>query len=299
MPIIIPKDIPAFSILKEENIFVMARARAITQDIRPIEIAIVNLMPTKVETETQLLRLLSNSPLQINVTFINTATHESKNVSKSHLDKFYKTFDEIKDRKFDGMIVTGAPVEHMPFEEVDYWKELTQIFDFADKNVTSTIYICWGAQAGLYYHYGIQKHPLDEKLFGIFSHKKCAIDPLLKGVDDNFYIPHSRHTKVLDEDIYACKDLEVLASSVEAGCSILKSKDNKKIFLTGHSEYDRDTLKNEYLRDKNKGLDIKPPKNYFVDDSLTSVDMKWISTANLLYTNWLNYYVYQVTPFEL
>lgn len=299
MPIIIPKDIPAFSILKEENIFVMARARAITQDIRPIEIAIVNLMPTKVETETQLLRLLSNSPLQINVTFINTATHESKNVSKSHLDKFYKTFDEIKDRKFDGMIVTGAPVEHMPFEEVDYWKELTQIFDFADKNVTSTIYICWGAQAGLYYHYGIQKHPLDEKLFGIFSHKKCDIDPLLKGVDDNFYIPHSRHTKVLDEDIYACKDLEVLASSVEAGCSILKSKDNKKIFLTGHSEYDRDTLKNEYLRDKNKGLDIKPPKNYFVDDSLTSVDMKWISTANLLYTNWLNYYVYQVTPFEL
>lgn len=299
MPIIIPKDIPAFSILKEENIFVMARARAITQDIRPIEIAIVNLMPTKVETETQLLRLLSNSPLQINVTFINTATHESKNVSKSHLDKFYKTFDEIKDRKFDGMIVTGAPVEHMPFEEVDYWKELTQIFDFADKNVTSTIYICWGAQAGLYYHYGIQKHPLDEKLFGIFSHKKCAIDPLLKGVDDNFYIPHSRHTKVFDEDIYACKDLEVLASSVEAGCSILKSKDNKKIFLTGHSEYDRDTLKNEYLRDKNKGLDIKPPKNYFVDDSLTSVDMKWISTANLLYTNWLNYYVYQVTPFEL
>lgn len=299
MPIIIPKDIPAFSILKEENIFVMARARAITQDIRPIEIAIVNLMPTKVETETQLLRLLSNSPLQINVTFINTATHESKNVSKSHLDKFYKTFDEIKDRKFDGMIVTGAPVEHMPFEEVDYWKELTQIFDFADKNVTSTIYICWGAQAGLYYHYGIQKHPLDEKLFGIFSHKKCAIDPLLKGVDDNFYIPHSRHTKVLDEDIYACKDLEVLASSVEAGCSILKSKDNKKIFLTGHSEYDRDTLKNEYLRDKNKGLDIKPPKNYFVDDSLTLVDMKWISTANLLYTNWLNYYVYQVTPFEL
>lgn len=299
MPIIIPKDIPAFSILKEENIFVMARARAITQDIRPIEIAIVNLMPTKVETETQLLRLLSNSPLQINVTFINTATHESKNVSKSHLDKFYKTFDEIKDRKFDGMIVTGAPVEHMPFEEVDYWKELTQIFDFADKNVTSTIYICWGAQAGLYYYYGIQKHPLDEKLFGIFSHKKCAIDPLLKGVDDNFYIPHSRHTKVLDEDIYACKDLEVLASSVEAGCSILKSKDNKKIFLTGHSEYDRDTLKNEYLRDKNKGLDIKPPKNYFVDDSLTLVDMKWISTANLLYTNWLNYYVYQVTPFEL
>ncbi len=299
MPIIIPKDIPAFSILKEENIFVMARARAITQDIRPIEIAIVNLMPTKVETETQLLRLLSNSPLQINVTLINTATHESKNVSKSHLDKFYKTFDEIKDRKFDGMIVTGAPVEHMPFEDVDYWKELTQIFDFADKNVTSTIYICWGAQAGLYYHYGIQKHPLDEKLFGIFSHKKCAIDPLLKGVDDNFYIPHSRHTKVFDEDIYACKDLEVLASSVDAGCSILKSKDNKKIFLTGHSEYDRDTLKNEYLRDKNKGLDIKPPKNYFVDDSLTSVDMKWISTANLLYTNWLNYYVYQVTPFEL
>ncbi len=299
MPIIIPKDIPAFSILKEENIFVMARARAITQDIRPIEIAIVNLMPTKVETETQLLRLLSNSPLQINVTFINTATHESKNVSKSHLDKFYKTFEEIKDKKFDGMIVTGAPVEHMPFEEVDYWKELTQIFDFADKNVTSTIYICWGAQAGLYYHYGIQKHPLSEKLFGIFSHKKCAIDPLLKGVDDNFYIPHSRHTKVFDEDIYACKDLEVLASSTEAGCSILKSKDNKKIFLTGHSEYDRDTLKNEYLRDKAKGLDIKPPKNYFVDDSLTSVDMKWISTANLLYTNWLNYYVYQVTPFEL
>lgn len=299
MPIIIPKDIPAFSILKQENIFVMARARAITQDIRPIEIAIVNLMPTKVETETQLLRLLSNSPLQINVTFVNTATHESKNTSKSHLDRFYKTFDEIKNNKFDGMIITGAPVESMPFEQVDYWAELTQIFDFAEKNVTSTIFICWGAQAGLYYHYGVQKYPLSEKLFGIFAHNKCVIDPLLKGIDDTFYIPHSRHTKVLDEDIKSCKDLQTLAYSSETGCAIIKSLDNKKIFFTGHSEYDRETLKTEYLRDKNKGLDIKPPKDYFINNSLDNIDMKWISTANLLYTNWLNYYVYQVTPFEL
>ena len=217
MPIIIPKDIPAFSILKEENIFVMARARAIQQDIRPIEIAIVNLMPTKVETETQLMRLLSNSPLQINVTLVNMASHESKNVSQTHLDRFYKTFDEIKEKHFDGMIITGAPVENIEFEMVDYWQELKDVMDYAETNVTSTIYICWGAQAGLYYHYGIKKHSLKSKLFGVFPHKKLVNDPLLKGSDDVFYIPHSRHTKINDADLLNCKDLEVLASSKQAG----------------------------------------------------------------------------------
>lgn len=298
MPIIIPKDIPAFSILKEENIFVMARARAIQQDIRPIEIAIVNLMPTKVETETQLMRLLSNSPLQINVTLVNMASHESKNVSQTHLDRFYKTFDEIKEKHFDGMIITGAPVENIEFEMVDYWQELKDVMDYAETNVTSTIYICWGAQAGLYYHYGIKKHSLKSKLFGVFPHKKLVNDPLLKGSDDVFYIPHSRHTKINDADLLNCKDLEVLASSKQAGCAIIKSKDNKKFFFTGHSEYDRDTLKKEYFRDVDKGLKIAPPENYFTDSSFTSVDMKWVSMANLIYTNWLNYYVYQVTPYE-
>lgn len=298
MPIIIPRDIPAYSILSEENIFVMARARAITQDIRPIEIAILNLMPTKVETETQLLRLLSNSPLQINVTLINTATYESKNTAKTHLDKFYKTFNEIKNNKFDGMIITGAPVESMDFENVDYWAELKDIMDFADKNVTSTIFICWGAQAGLYYHYGIKKHALSEKKFGIFPHTRKTADPLLKGADDVFYIPHSRHTEILDKDILSCPDLEVLAYGKDTGCAIIKSKDNKKFFFTGHSEYDRDTLKREYYRDVERGLKINPPKNYFTDETCTTVDMKWVGFANLLYTNWLNYYVYQVTPYD-
>ncbi|MGN0818864.1 MAG: homoserine O-succinyltransferase [Christensenellaceae bacterium] len=299
MPIIIPKDIPAFSVLKEENIFVMESVRAVTQDIRPIEIAVVNLMPTKIETETQLLRLLSNSPLQINTTFIKTATHESKNAPKSHLDKFYKTFDEVKNTHFDGMIITGAPVETLDFDKVDYWKELTTIMDYAKEFVTSTLFICWGAQAGLYYHYGIDKVLLKEKLFGVFSHRRVKVgDPLLKGADDVFYIPHSRHTQIDERALKKCEELEVLANSRIAGPSIIKSKDGRQIFILGHCEYDRDTLKNEYLRDIGKGLNIKKPVNYFSNDKTLEVNMKWAGFANILYTNWLNYYVYQVTPYK-
>ena len=300
MPIVISKDIPAYSALKAVNIFVMNDERAFTQDIRPLEIAILNLMPTKVETETQFMRLLSNSPLQVNITLVYTESYKSKNTAAAHLEKFYKKFEDIRDKHFDGMIITGAPVEVMPFEEVAYWEELTHIFDFADKNVTSTIYICWGAQAALYYHYGIQKHLLPEKLFGIFPHRKLIEqhDPLLKGIDDVFYIPHSRHTTVDIEDVRKIKDLVILSESEYTGLSIAKSRDNKKIFLTGHMEYDRDTLKKEYERDVAKGLPIRPPFNYFTDKSCSEVKVTWTSAANLFYTNWLNYYVYQVTPFK-
>ena len=300
MPIVLPKDIPAYSALLHENIFVMNDERAFTQDIRPLEIAILNLMPTKVETETQFMRLLSNSPLQVNVTLIYTESYKSKNTAAAHLERFYKRFDDIKDKHFDGMIITGAPVETLPFEEVAYWEELKKLFDFADKNVTSTIYICWGAQAALYYHYGIQKHLLPEKLFGIFPHRKLIEqhDPLLKGIDDVFYIPHSRHTTVDIEDVRKIKDLVILSESEYTGLSIAKSRDNKKIFLTGHMEYDRDTLKKEYERDVAKGLPIRPPFNYFTDKSCSEVKVTWTSAANLFYTNWLNYYVYQVTPFK-
>ena len=300
MPIVLPKDIPAYSALLQENIFVMNDERAFTQDIRPLEIAILNLMPTKVETETQFMRLLSNSPLQVNITLIYTESYKSKNTAAAHLERFYKRFEDIKDKHFDGMIITGAPVETMPFEEVAYWQELTHIFDFADRNVTSTIYICWGAQAALYYHYGIRKHLLPTKLFGVFPHKKCLEqhDPLLKGIDDVFYIPHSRHTTVWMEDVRRVQDLVVLSESEYAGLSIAKSKDNKQIFLTGHMEYDRDTLKKEYERDVARGLPVHPPYNYFTDDTFTSVRLTWSSAANLFYTNWLNYYVYQVTPFQ-
>ncbi len=300
MPIVISKDIPAYSALKSENIFVMSDERAFTQDIRPLEIAILNLMPTKVETETQFMRLLSNSPLQVNITLVYTESYKSKNTAAAHLEKFYKTFEEIKDKHFDGMIITGAPVETMPFEEVLYWDELKKIFDFADRNVTSTIYICWGAQAALYYHYGIEKYLLPEKLFGVFPHRKRIEqhDPLLKGIDDVFYIPHSRHTTVHLEDVEKVSDLIVLSESDATGLSIAKSKDNKKIFLTGHMEYDRDTLRREYERDVAKGLPIRPPYNYFTDETCTEVRVTWTSAANLFYTNWLNYYVYQVTPFK-
>lgn len=300
MPIVLPKDIPAYSALLQENIFVMNDERAFTQDIRPLEIAILNLMPTKVETETQFMRLLSNSPLQVNITLIYTESYKSKNTAAAHLERFYKKFEDIKNRHFDGMIITGAPVETMPFEEVAYWQELTKIFDFADRNVTSTIYICWGAQAALYYHYGIPKHLLPTKLFGVFPHKKFIDqhDPLLKGIDDVFYIPHSRHTTVKLEDVHRVRELVVLSESEYTGLSIAKSRDNKKIFLTGHMEYDRDTLKKEYERDVSKGLPIQPPYNYFTDDTCTDVRVTWTSAANLFYTNWLNYYVYQVTPFK-
>ena len=300
MPIVISRDIPAYAALKAENIFVMNDERAFTQDIRPLEIAILNLMPTKVETETQFMRLLSNSPLQVNITLVYTESYKSKNTAAAHLERFYKKFDDIKHKHFDGMIITGAPVETMPFEEVAYWKELTKIFDFADTHVTSTIYICWGAQAALYYHYGIQKYLLPTKLFGIFPHKKLIDqhDPLLKGIDDVFYIPHSRHTSVKLEDVKKVEDLVVLSESEYTGLSIAKSKDNKKIFLTGHMEYDRDTLKKEYERDVARGLPIHPPVNYFTDETCTDVRLTWSSAANLFYTNWLNYYVYQVTPFH-
>ena len=300
MPIVISKDIPAFSALKQENIFVMSDERAFTQDIRPLEIAILNLMPTKEETETQFMRLLSNSPLQVNVTLVYTESYKSKNTAAAHLERFYKRFEDIKNKHFDGMIITGAPVETMPFEEVAYWGELKKIFDFAEKNVTSTIYICWGAQAALYYYYGIEKHLLPTKLFGVFPHKKILDqhDPLLKGIDDVFYIPHSRHTTVYMEDVKKVSDLIVLSESEYTGLSIAKSRDNKKIFLTGHMEYDRYTLKKEYDRDVAKGLPIHPPFNYFTDSSCSEVKVMWTSAANLFYTNWLNYYVYQVTPFK-
>lgn len=297
MPIVIPKTLPAHDSLLNENIFVMDDERAHTQDIRPVEIAIVNLMPTKIETETQLLRLLSNTSLQVNITFIQMASHVSKNTSKSHMEKFYKTYEDIKDHKYDGMIITGAPVEHLAYEEVEYWEELKKVFDFAEKNVTSTIYICWAAQASLYYHYDIKKVSLNEKLFGIFKNKKLVkFEPLLNGIDDTFYVPHSRHTHIETKDILDNDDLIALAYSKEAGVSILKSKDNKKIFITGHIEYDKYTLKNEYERDLKKGLDIKAPENYFDGDD---VNVIWRSTAYIIYSNWLNYYVYQVTPYDL
>lgn len=300
MPIIIPSDLPAKDVLSKEKIFTMDTVRAMQQDIRPIEIAILNLMPTKIETETQLLRLLGNTPLQVNVTFIKMATHDSKNTSRDHLERFYEEHDKIRKKHFDGMIVTGAPVETIPFEDVDYWNELTKIIDWAQTNVTSTIYICWGAQAALYHLFKIEKRLLPKKLFGVFKTvSKYQHDMLLKGADDVFYIPHSRYTEARVDQIMACKELKVLATSEMAGISILKTQDNKSFFFTGHVEYDRDTLKKEYQRDLKKGFNIDKPYDYFIDDNDDGVDMKWKSTANLLFYNWLNYYVYQVTPYEI
>ena len=286
MPIIIPKDIPAYSTLSEENIFVMNHERAASQDIRPIEIAILNLMPTKIETETQLIRLLSNSPLQIKVTLIGT-------------ERFYKTFNEVKNERFDGMIITGAPVEQMEFEDVKYWKELTEILDYAKTNVQSTIFICWGAQAALHYYYGLNKETLDKKLFGVFPHRKYVMfDPLLKGTDEEFYMPHSRHTTIPAEEFNKAEDIVILAGSDEIGISMARSRDGRQIYFMGHMEYDRDTLKREYERDVMKGLPIEPPKNYFRNVAKTLVVPNWFSTANMIYSNWLNYYVYQVTPYD-
>jgi homoserine O-succinyltransferase len=302
MPIVISKDLPAYKTLTEENIFAITKNRAESQDIRPIEIAILNLMPTKIATETQLLRLLSNSPLQTNITLVSTESYVGKNTPQEHLEKFYKPFSQIKNRKFDGMIITGAPVENYNFEEVKYWGELEEIMEFAKTNVTSTIFICWGAQAALHYYYGVEKHPLEEKLFGVFKHKKMVeYDKLLKGIDDEFYMPHSRHTTVFVEDIEKIKKLKVLARSDEAGATIVKSTDDKFIFIFGHTEYDRETLKNEYERDLQKGLPIKEPANYFKNgyqDGKGEINMCWSSTANLIYSNWLNYYVYQITPYD-
>ena len=301
MPIRIDNELPAKQNLEIENIFVMGNTRADTQDIRPLKIIILNLMPTKLETETQLLRLLSNSPLQIDIDFLQVATHEAKNVSKSHMDKFYNVFEDIKGNKYDGMIITGAPVEQMPFEEVDYWDELCTIMEWSKKNVYSVMHICWGAQAGLYYHYGIKKYPTDKKIFGIFPHF-CLDDthPLMRGLDDIYYVPHSRHTQIKRGDIAQIKDLQILSYSEDAGVHIVADMECRKFFITGHSEYDRDTLAKEYFRDIDKGLDIEMPINYFPNNDPKAVTkMTWRGTANLIFNNWLNYFVYQKTPYDL
>ena len=301
MPIQIPNDLPAASTLLQENIFVMTQNRASTQDIRPLEIVLLNLMPTKIATETQFTRLLGNTPLQVHLELMHTTSHKSKNVSQDHLLNFYKSFDELKDRKFDGMVITGAPVEHMDFEDVDYWEELCQIMEWSKTHVHSTIHICWGAQAGLYYHYGIQKHQMEKKMFGVFKHKadyKRSI--LLRGFDDTFWVPQSRHTTIHREDVEAVPGLKILASSDECGVYAVSSKGGRQIFITGHSEYDPDTLKNEYLRDKNLGLPIDVPANYFKDDDDTKEPIvRWRGHANLLFSNWLNYFVYQTTPYDI
>jgi len=301
MPIQIPNDLPAAETLQNENIFVMTENRAVTQDIRPLEIVLLNLMPTKITTETQFSRLLGNTPLQVRLELMHTTTHVSKNTSQEHLLNFYKSFDELKDRKFDGMIITGAPVENMPFEEVDYWDELRRIMEWSKTNVHSTMHICWGAQAGLYYHYGIQKRPLEKKLFGVFEHKAdYRRSILMRGFDDIFWAPHSRHTTVDRADIEAVQGLKILASSQKAGVYAVASKGGHQIFITGHSEYDPETLDNEYVRDKLQGLSIDVPENYFPNDDETQPPIvRWRSHANLLFSNWLNYFVYQTTPYDI
>lgn len=301
MPIEIKSNLPARKILESENIFVMTEERASSQDIRPQKIAILNLMPTKIQTETQLLRLLSNSPLQVDVELLQMATHVSKNTEASHLDTFYKTFADVKDKKFDGMIITGTPVEQMSFEEVDYWDELTQIMDWSKTHVYSTLHICWGAQAGLYYHFGIQKYMLPEKLSGIFKHKVLnPLHPLTRGFDDRFFAPHSRHTEVRQADLEKNPNLMVLSVSNKAGVYLAANKNGRQFFVMGHAEYDRETLSHEYHRDLAKGLNPKIPENYFPEDEVEAMPyLTWRSHANLLFTNWLNYYVYQQTPFDL
>ena len=300
MPIKTQNELPAKEILEQENIFVMDENRAIHQNIRPIEIGIVNLMPLKEDTELQILRSLSNTPLQVEVSFITLATHESTHTSVSHLNKFYQTFDEIKDENFDGLIITGAPVEQMDYEDVDYWEEISKIMEWSKTHATSTLHLCWGAQAGLYYHYGIPKRMLDNKMFGVYAHKvQNRKVPLVRGFDDVFYAPHSRHTEVSKEDILKHKELTILAESEEAGVFLVIDEDGKQIFVMGHPEYDRYTLHNEYMRDKNKGLDISMPVNYYPDNDDTKRPLlQWRSHGNILYSNWLNYYVYQQTPYE-
>ena len=301
MPIKTQSDLPALEILENENIFVMDENRAIHQDIRPLKVCILNLMPIKQDTELQLLRALSNTPLQIDVTFLNMTSHVSQNTSTNHLNKFYNTFDEIKDLKFDGMIITGAPVEQMPFEEVDYWEELCKVMEWSKKNVTSTLHICWGAQAALYYHYGIDKKLLQEKMFGIYPFRVLNRKvPLVRGFDDVFLAPNSRHTTVDKEDIVACPALKILAESDEVGVLLAIAEEGRQIFVMGHPEYDRMTLDNEYKRDLGKGLPIAVPRNYYPGDDPTQRPLlQWRAHSNNLYSNWLNYYVYQVTPYEL
>ena len=301
MPIKIPNALPATQTLINENIFVMTETRALTQDIRPLRVAVLNLMPTKIATETQLARLLGNTPLQVEFELLNTSSHKAKNTDESHMLAFYKTFDDVKDCKFDGLIITGAPVEQMEFEQVEYWDELCAVMEWSKTNVHSTFHICWGAQAGLYYHYGIKKYPLEKKLFGVFPHTvERRSSMLLRGFDDEFMVPHSRHTTVRREDIEAVPELKILACSPEAGVYAISTERARQIFITGHSEYDRDTLKNEYLRDKNAGLPIDVPKNYFPnDDDTLEPRVTWRGHANLIYSNWLNYYVYQTTPYDI
>ncbi len=301
MPIKIQSDLPAKRILEDENIFVMDETRALHQDIRPLQIAILNLMPIKEDTEVQLLRSLSNTPLQVDITFLTTGTYIGTHTPTSHLDQFYLTFEEVKNRKFDGLIITGAPVELMEFEKVTYWDELVKIMAWSVTNVTSTLHICWGAQAGLYYHYGVKKKTLDKKMFGIFEHRVLQRKvPFVRGFDDVFYAPHSRYTTVSKEEILEHKELTILAESEEAGVFIVMSEDGKQIFVLGHPEYDRVSLDKEYKRDIAKGLEIDLPKNYYPEDQPESKpNLVWRAHANALYTNWLNYYVYQVTPYEL
>lgn len=300
MPIKIPKQLPARELLRQENIFVMDEARARTQDIRPLDIIILNLMPEKEKTELQLLRLLGNTPLQVNITFLHTATYESKNVSKSHLDTFYSTFDDIKHKRFDGMIITGAPVELLPFKEVHYWNELVKIMEWTKEHVTSVLHICWGAQAALYHHYGIDKHPLSEKCFGVYTHQ--LTDPTLKltrGFNEQFLAPHSRYTEVLAEEIEQDPRLKIVAYSEKVGAFLIKSVDSKHIMMTGHLEYDATTLADEYNRDIRKGIDIQVPDNYFPNDDPKQTPLNtWRAHTHLLFSNWLNYYVYQETPYE-
>ncbi len=301
MPIKLPDHLPAVEILTNENIFVMKESRAFTQDIRPLRIVILNLMPIKPTTETQLLRLLGNTPLQVEAVLLHPSTHTSKNTSEEHLSMFYHTFDEIKDQKFDGMVITGAPVEQFEFEEVSYWDELTRIMEWKLTNVTSTLHICWGAQAGLYYHFGIPKYKLQNKLFGVFPHKVNKQNvKLFRGFDPQFNIPHSRHTENRKEDIEKVEELEILVESAEAGVAIIATKDGSQIFATGHSEYEQNTLKEEYERDLGRGLPIDIPKNYFPNDDPSQEPLvSWRAHANLLFSNWLNYYVYQETPYDL
>ncbi len=301
MPIKIPDNLPARTILEGENVFVMTDERAVRQDIRPLRILIFNLMPLKIQTETHLLRSLSNSPLQVEVELLMTDSYKSKNTPREHLLSFYKTFAEVKELNYDGLIITGAPVELMEFEEVAYWKELTEILDWSKEHVTNTFHICWGAQAGLFHHYGIKKHELEKKLSGIYKHRLIKHDEqLVRGFDDQFMAPHSRYTGISNDDIERCDELTVLADSEEAGVYLIISKDKKQIFVTGHSEYDPYTLKEEYLRDLNKGLEAEMPVNYFPDDDTSKEPLStWRSHAHLLYSNWLNYYVYQATPFDL
>lgn len=301
MPIKVQGELPAKEILENENIFVMDESRALSQEIRPLQICILNLMPVKQETELQLLRALSNTPLQVDITFMNMESHVSMNTPVNHLNQFYNTFAQLKENKYDGLIITGAPVEQMEYEKVDYWPELCEIMEWSKMHVTSTFHICWGAQAGLYYHFGLQKEVLDEKMFGIFSHRvRMRKVPLIRGFDDEFMAPHSRHTTVSSEAIHACEELMVLAESDEAGVLLAMTPGGKQIFVMGHLEYDRITLHNEYMRDREKGLPVGIPKNYYADDDCTiRPNLQWRAHCNNLYSNWLNYYVYQVTPYVL